>query len=84
VGRRIGIVPTDGQVLGALRSCFQGRRGGVCVLTVVFLLFIAVFLISGVFISLEAKRRREGQSGMKAVPLTCNTPKVGRATPDND
>jgi hypothetical protein len=53
-------------------------------LTVVFLLFIAVFLISGVFISLEAKRRREGQSGMKAVPLTCNTPKVGRANPDND
>jgi hypothetical protein len=53
-------------------------------LTVVFLLFIAVFLISGVFISLEAKRRKEGQSGMKALPLTNNKPKVGRATPNKD
>jgi hypothetical protein len=53
-------------------------------LTVVFLLFIAVFLISGVFISLEAKRRRAGQNAMEPVTLTGNKPKVGRATPDND
>jgi hypothetical protein len=53
-------------------------------LTVVFLLFIAVFLISGVFISLEAKRRKAGQSGVKPAPITGNQPKVGRATPDND
>jgi hypothetical protein len=53
-------------------------------LTVVFLLFVAVFLISGVFISLEAKRRRVGRSGVKPVPLTSNKPRVGRATPDND
>jgi hypothetical protein len=53
-------------------------------LTVVFLFFIALFLISGVFISLETKRRRAGQSGAKPVPLTSNKTKVGRASPDND
>jgi hypothetical protein len=53
-------------------------------LTVVFLFFIALFLISGVFISLEAKRRRAGQSGVKSVPLSSNKPKVGRASPDDD
>ena len=53
-------------------------------LTVIFLLFIALFLISGVFLSLEAKRRRAGQGSIKSVPLNGNRPKVGRATPDND
>jgi hypothetical protein len=52
-------------------------------LTVVFLLFIAVFLISGVFISLETRRRKSGQSGMKPVSLAGNRPRVGRATPDD-
>jgi len=51
-------------------------------LTVVFLMFIALFLISGVFISLETKRRRAGHSG--AVPLTSNKAKVGRASSDKD
>jgi len=53
-------------------------------LTVVFLLFVALFLISGVFISLETKRRRAVHAGVKPVPLTSNKPKVGRASPDND
>jgi hypothetical protein len=53
-------------------------------LTVIFLLFIAVFLISGVFISLESRRRRAGGSGMKPVPLTSNKARVGRATPDGE
>ena len=53
-------------------------------LTVVFLFLIALFLISGVFISLESRRRRAGRSGMKPVPLTSNKPHVGRATPDDE
>ena len=53
-------------------------------LTVIFLLFVAVFLISGVFISLEARRRRAGQPGIKPVPMTSNKPRVGRATADSD
>jgi len=51
-------------------------------LTIIFLLFIALFLISGVFLSLEAKRRRQGS--IKSVPLNSNRPNVGRATSDND
>ena len=53
-------------------------------LTVIFLLFIALFLISGVFLSLEAKRRRAGKGSIQSVPLNGNQPKVGRATPDDD
>jgi hypothetical protein len=53
-------------------------------LTVVFLFLIAMFLISGVFISLEARRRRLGRSAVKPTPLTSNKPRVGRATPQDE
>ena len=53
-------------------------------LTVVFLFVIALFLISGVFISLESRRRRLGRSAIKPVPITTNKPRVGRATPDDE
>jgi hypothetical protein len=53
-------------------------------LTVVFLFVIALFLISGVFISLETRRRKSGQTGMKPVSLAGNRPRVGRATPDDE
>ena len=52
-------------------------------LLVIFLFFVAIFLISGVFISLEGKRRR-AHSSLRSVPLTGSGPRVGRATPDND
>lgn len=53
-------------------------------LTVVFLFVIALFLISGVFISLETKRRKSGESGMKPVSFAHNRPHMGRATPDDE
>ena len=53
-------------------------------LTVVFLFVIALFLISGVFISLEARRRRLGRSAIKPYPITTNRPHVGRATPEDE
>jgi len=51
-------------------------------LTVVFLFVIALFLISGVFISMEARRRKAGRSGVKPLPVASNNPSIGRATPD--
>lgn len=57
---------------------------GLWMLTVVFLFVIALFLISGVFISLESRRRRLGRTAIKPVPLTSNRPNVGRATPDDE
>lgn len=53
-------------------------------LTVVFLFVVALFLISGVFISMEARRRKAGRSGMKPVTITSNNPTVARATPDDE
>jgi len=53
-------------------------------LTVIFLFVIALFLISGVFISLETRRRKSGHSGMKPVALGGNRPRVERATPDDE
>ena len=58
--------------------------GGIWMLTVIFLFVIALFLISGVFISLETRRRKSGHSGMKAVTLGGNRPRVERATPDDE
>ena len=53
-------------------------------LTVVFLFVVALFLISGVFISMEARRRKAGRSGMKPVTITSNKPTVARATPEDE
>ena len=53
-------------------------------LTVIFLFVIALFLISGVFISLETRRRKSAHAGMKPVPLGGNRPRVERATPDDE
>jgi cbb3-type cytochrome oxidase subunit 3 len=52
-------------------------------LTIVFLVFIGMFAIAGVFISLEAKRREKG-SQSSAVAGRDQKPGMGRATPDND
>ena len=49
-------------------------------LTVVFLIFLAIFAIAGFFISLEAKRRRDG-SRMRPVPVHSERPGASRATP---
>lgn len=52
-------------------------------LTVLFLLFVSFFLISGVFISLETKRRKSVPAGMKPVSLSSSRPQIGRAVQDD-
>jgi hypothetical protein len=49
-------------------------------LTIVFLVFLAIFAIAGFFISLEAKRRRDG-SRFRPVPVHSERSNVNRATP---
>jgi hypothetical protein len=58
----------------------DSERGKNSMLTVVFLIFLAIFAIAGFFISLEAKRRRDG-SRMRPVPVSSERPQVNRATP---
>jgi preprotein translocase subunit SecG len=52
-------------------------------LTFVFLMFVAFFLVSGVFISLEAKKRRDGSS-MRASAGGGDRQMMGRATSNKD
>jgi hypothetical protein len=52
-------------------------------LTFVFLMFVALFLVAGVFISLEAKKRRDGSS-MRTTARGGDHPIMGRATSDKD
>ena len=52
-------------------------------ITFVFLMFVGMFAIAGVFISLEAKRRTHGHAARPPIPRN-NTPKIGRATTDGD
>lgn len=51
-------------------------------LTVIFLFFVALFLISGVFFSLENKRRKAHQASKAAVRVS--HPRAERATSDSD
>jgi hypothetical protein len=53
-------------------------------LTFVFLVFLAFFLISGFFLSLEAKRRKDG-SNMRAMHSSLRDKRaMGRAASQND
>jgi hypothetical protein len=45
----------------------------------VFLVFAAMFAVAGFFLSLEAKRRSDGQPTRRLTPRN-NTPKMGRAS----
>jgi len=53
-------------------------------LVIIFLLFVALFLISGVFLSLEAKRRRAGQGAINSVQMTGHKTTISRANRDED
>jgi hypothetical protein len=53
-------------------------------LTIIFLLFVALFLISGVFLSLEAKRRRAGHGAISSVQMSGNKTKISRANSEED
>lgn len=55
--------------------------GGSLMLTFVFLAFIALFAISGVFISIEARRDKRGRQPR---PMPTIAPSVGRATSEKD
>jgi len=52
-------------------------------ITIVFLVFLAIFAIAGVFLSLEAKKRRDGSMQRQLHPRN-NTPAMGRATGRGD
>jgi ABC-type transporter Mla subunit MlaD len=52
-------------------------------LTFIFLFVIAVLVVGGIFIALQAKRR-SGTGGTKVTVPGDNRPTVQRATPDND
>ena len=52
-------------------------------ITIVFLMFLAIFAIAGVFLSLEAKKRRDGLTHREMHPRN-NTPAMGRATGRGD
>jgi hypothetical protein len=52
-------------------------------LTLIFLAFIAMFAIGGIFISIEAKRRSDGSLQRQLNPRD-DKPRMGRATPGND
>jgi hypothetical protein len=54
------------------------------VLVIIFLLFVALFLISGVFLSLEAKRRRAGQGAINSVQMTGQKTRISRANREDD
>jgi hypothetical protein len=49
----------------------------------VFLMFVAMFAIAGFFISLEAKRRSDGQA-RRPMAGTRQMPEVGRARPEGE
>jgi hypothetical protein len=51
---------------------------------IIFLLFVAVFLISGVFLSLEAKRRRAGQGAIHSGQVAGYQPRIRRSNRDED
>lgn len=51
---------------------------------IIFLLFVAVFLISGVFLSLEAKRRRAGQGAIHSGQVAGYQPGIRRSNRDED
>ena len=52
-------------------------------ITIVFLVFLAIFAIAGVFLSLEAKKRRDGSMQRQLHPRN-NTTYMGRATGRGD
>lgn len=53
-------------------------------MVIIFLLFVALFLISGVFLSLEAKRRRAGQSAIHSGQVPGYQPRMRRSNRDED
>jgi len=53
-------------------------------LTIVFLLFVTLFLISGVFLSLEAKRRRAGHGAISSAQTSGHKTGIHRANSDED
>ena len=52
-------------------------------LTFVFLFFIALFVVAGIFISISARKRRSGGTTRPA-NITGNRPSVGRATSEHN
>lgn len=53
-------------------------------LVIIFLCFVALFLISGVFLSLEAKRRRAGQGAISSLQMEGHKPQISRSNRDED
>jgi hypothetical protein len=51
--------------------------------TFVFLIFVAMFAVAGFFISLEAKRRGDGQTE-RPTAVRSPMPEVGRARSDGE